>query len=137
MIIIVDTNIIIAALLKDGLSRKILRTNEEFIVPEFLFVELRKYHAEILRKSGISQDGFEFALLSILENVQVATQDIVDRKYDEAYEIMKIIDPEDTQHLACALAYPGSIIWSEDTDMREQKVVHVMTMKEMKVFLNR
>ena len=56
MILIVDTNRIIAGLMKDSITREILlNTNFEFYIPEYLLLEIEKHKELILRKSGLSE----------------------------------------------------------------------------------
>ena len=56
MKIVVDTNRLIAALIKDGASRKILRNpTHEFFTPAFAFEEIWEHKDEIARKAGLNE----------------------------------------------------------------------------------
>ena len=39
---------------------------------------------------------------------------------DDALSIVKDIDTDDAVFIACALAYPNSIIWSDDKKLKKQ-----------------
>ncbi len=55
MRIVIDTNRIIASLIKDGTSRKILFSEDiEFITPDFSLQEIEKYKGYIIGKASIS-----------------------------------------------------------------------------------
>jgi predicted nucleic acid-binding protein len=136
MIIIVDTNIIIAALLRNGLVRTLLNTDEEFIIPSFLFEELCKHQVEIFEKSKVSKAEFENVLTAVFENITVAPVELTDAYFETAFEVMEYIDPKDTEYLACSLAFPGIIIWSDDPDFKEQDLVKAINTREMKQLLN-
>lgn len=48
-----------------------------------------------------------------------------------ALEIIKDIDIDDTLFIACALAFPDSIIWSEDKKLKKQNKIKVLNTKEI------
>lgn len=57
MRLVIDTNVIFSALLKDGKTREILmRDDIETYVPEFFFTELMNYEEMILKKSNMGKD---------------------------------------------------------------------------------
>jgi len=43
----------------------------------------------------------------------IPTEAVVDHR-EEAFEAVKLIDPDDVIFVACIMAYPNSILWSED-----------------------
>ena len=53
MNIILDSNVLFSALIKDSATRKIILKHEEaFLFPEFIFEEMEKHKEELLQKSG-------------------------------------------------------------------------------------
>jgi len=59
MMIVVDSNRIVAALLKDSTTRGILFNHKfDFIAPEFVKEEIEKHRDEFVAKAGISSDDF-------------------------------------------------------------------------------
>ena len=67
----------------------------------------------------------------ILNKVEIVTEDKLKPYKDQAYTIIKDIDPNDTLFIACALAYPGSVIWSDDRKLKTQKKVRIVNTEEM------
>ena len=60
------SNRVIATLIKDSTTRKILFDNNlEFIAPDSITVEVDKYKDEIIEKAGISEKEYSI-LLSIM-----------------------------------------------------------------------
>ncbi len=50
---------------------------------------------------------------------------------EEALNIVKDIDMDDVLFVACALAFPGSMIWSDDKKLKRQSRVDVLNTSEM------
>jgi predicted nucleic acid-binding protein len=66
MNIVVDANILIAALLKDSSIREIIiNTDNQPLVPEIHFEEIEEHKNELLEKSVLSEEDFN-ALISNL-----------------------------------------------------------------------
>ncbi len=67
----------------------------------------------------------------ILSKVLVVSDVVLEPYYEKALEIVKNIDPDDALFIACALAYPDSIIWSNDKDLKKQTKIKVLNTKEI------
>jgi predicted nucleic acid-binding protein len=74
---------------------------------------------------------FETLLSIVLQKVQIVPTDILRPYEKKAYDTVKDIDPDDTLFIACALAYPGSILWSDDKKLKQQSVVPIINTTEM------
>jgi len=60
MRIVVDTNRIVAALIKAGISREIIFNNNfEFFIPDHSIIEIKKYKEIILDKAEINKEEFD------------------------------------------------------------------------------
>ena len=133
---VVDTNIIISALLKDGLSREILTNfNFSFFTPSFALSEIIKYKNYVCKKSSLSEEQFNSTLKKIFEYVTI----IPLKEYVKyTYESDKLIhDIGDVSFLACAIAL-NSNIWSNDAHFKKQKKIKVFTTDEfVKKFLKK
>src|SRR3989338_7297090 len=105
MIVILDVNIILSALIKDSTTREIIiKSGFDFCFPEPSLEKIRKYKSLILEKSGLS--AFEF--LVILHNLfcfvrMVPTEEVLFH-WKESKRIMEHIDPEDVTIISCALS---------------------------------
>ncbi len=53
------------------------------------------------------------------------------RNYKQSMDIVKDIDVDDAPFVACALAYLGNTIWSEDKKLKTQSAVKVLITKEI------
>ncbi len=131
MHIVLDTNILFSALIKDSTTRKLILEYEGiFLFPEYIFEEAEKHKDEIFRKSEMSTDEFNKLLALILRKVTIVPYDVLEPYRQEAYELMKNIDVNDTLFVACALAYEGSIIWSNDSQLKKQSRIKVINTAE-------
>lgn len=124
--IVLDTNILISALIKDSTTRKIIiESGFEFAYPEISFHEIIKHKEYILNKSGYSQMQLETILNKLLEYIQIVPLEIIKPKIYEAKKIMENIDITDTIFIATALAL-GAAIWSEDSDFERQSTIKIL-----------
>jgi len=131
MEVVVDTNIIISALLKDGLTRRIilLAPFEMYTVP-FARVEIERHRDELLSRSKIEQDTFEFLMDVIFSRIRVVDLEFIEPFREKAVKILKEIDVSDAPFLALAMALNCSI-WSNDGDLKRQNAVKVYTTHEI------
>jgi len=135
MRLIVDTNIIISALIKDSLTRKILtHLNAEFFTIDFTEIELTKYKSLICKKANITMKTCDMIFEGLNKYLIYIDQRLVDAKMPEAKKIMDHIDTKDTLFIAAALA-TNSIIWSDDNHFQKQKKIKVLKTKDMLKFL--
>jgi predicted nucleic acid-binding protein len=102
-----------------------------FLFPSFIFDELEKHKEELVRKSGMDVRQFETLLAILLRKVQIVPADTLRPYKKKAYDAMKDIDPDDALFIACALAYPRSILWSDDKKLRQQSIVMIINTMEM------
>ena len=132
MKIIIDSNILFSALIKDSLTRRmVLEYNGYFLFPSFIFEEMEKHKGELLKKSEMSAKDFNLLLNLLLRKVIIVPTEVLLQYRKEAYEIIKDIDPDDTIFIACALAYPDSIIWSDDKKLKQQTRVQIINTAKM------
>jgi predicted nucleic acid-binding protein len=132
MNIIIDSNVLFSALIKDSMKRKlILNYDGFFLFPEFIFEEMEEHKEELLNKSKMNQDDFGKLLGVILQKVVIVPNEILQPFKEEAVQIVKDIDIDDVLFAACALAYENSIIWSDDKGLKRQKKIKVLNTEEI------
>ena len=132
MNIIIDSNELFSALIKDSITRKIiLEYASFFLFPSFIFEEMQKHKTELLKKSRMSGEDFSKLLQLILKKVVIVPNEVLIPYRKEAFEIVKNIDPDDVLFVACALEYHNSIIWSNDRKLKKQSRVKVLNTKEI------
>lgn len=108
MRLVVDSNRIISALIKEGVSRKILSSkNIEFFTVGYIKEEISKYKAVIIEKSAMSAEAIDALFSLVMENINVVPEEDVKLKMKEALNIMKGIDAKDAPFIAAALAMPN------------------------------
>ncbi len=132
MKVIIDTNVLIAALLKENIVRKILLSNNiTFLLPEYALEEIEEHKEELLRKSKLSEIDFKILLDAILKKVLIVHHEATKNKIREAIEIMKDIDVDDAPFIATALAVENDGLWSFDDDVKRQKRVKIFSAGEI------
>ena len=125
MRIIVNTNRIIAALIRDSVSRRLLFSGKaDFCTLETAKAEVAKYRAYIAQKSGLTSEAFDETFQSILQKMLVYPKEGIEEfVYREAQKIMDSIDPDDTPFIALALSIPNDGIWTDDQHFARQKKI--------------
>lgn len=135
MNIVLDTNILFSALLKDSVTRKlILSYDGHFLIPPYMFEELRKHKPMLLQVSGMGQRDLDALLELLLSRMIIVPGEIIEPYWEEALMIVREIDPDDVMFIACALAYPGCILWSDDKKLKRQPKVRVLDTEEMMAY---
>jgi predicted nucleic acid-binding protein len=132
MKLVIDTNIILSALIKDSITRKIIiESNWEFYYPLISFYEINKYKNLVLKKSNISKEKYELLLMYLFKHIILIKNDKILNNLEKAKNIMFNIDPNDVVFIATALSIKNSIIWSDDNDFKKQNDVLVVNTKEI------
>jgi predicted nucleic acid-binding protein len=125
MKLIVNTNRIIAALVRDSMSRKILfHSDAEFLGIRFSDAEIGRHKAVILEKAAINEEEFNRILGKINSQIVFLDDELILLHMEEAERIMSGIDPDDAPFIAAALA-TGANIWSDDAHFSRQKKIRV------------
>lgn len=138
MHILIDSNILISALIKKGFTRDILTNfNVNFLFPEQGLEEIYFYKSEIIKKSKINEKEFYVLLLRLLKYVRLVPIGIFISFKDEANKIIGKIDKDDVLFIAAALAL-NCVIWSDDKHFKKQKRVEIFTTKDVsKMYFNK
>jgi predicted nucleic acid-binding protein len=132
MRLIIDTNIILSALIKQSTTRSILTNPQfEFYIADFSIQEIQKYKNLVIEKSGLTNEKIELLFAIIMENIKIINKTQLKPKLKEAFKIMENIDPKDSPILACALTIPNEGIWTEDKHFKKQNKIKVYNKKEL------
>ena len=136
MIFVVDSNILISALIRDSTTRKILIESEwTFYYPENSFQEVRKYSSMILEKSGMNEEDIGKVLMILLKHIILVPEEQFKAHIEEANKILGKIDVNDVVFLALAMSLDNSKIWSNDSHFQKQnKVKSLKTEYVVKLF---
>ncbi len=135
--VVVDTNVLLAALMRDGLTRMLLLDLRlEPVVPEAALSEVSKHAAELSSRIGISEHDFELAFEILVGTAKISVAQ--SSRYAAFSEEAALACPEghkdDWPFLALALA-ENCILWSNDAALKRQKEVRVFSTKELLDFL--
>ncbi|KKN00006.1 hypothetical protein LCGC14_1142180 [marine sediment metagenome] len=130
MKLVVDANILFAALIKEGSNAKLLISDKlQLFSPEFLFEEFSKYEKLILKKTHRPNIEFKNFLGLLKEQITIILKKIIVPFFDKAEKISP--DPKDTVYLALALAIKSNI-WSNDKKLKEgQNKVKIFSTDEL------
>ncbi len=130
--ITIDTNVLVAGLLRDSTIRHVL-LNGTFAAPYTIILELQKHREEFLRKSGLSEKNYEDLVALLLSSIRILMEEDLFPHTPIAAQAVADIDPDDAPFIACALA-ARSILWSDDAALKRQNAVVVKSTKEMLEF---
>jgi predicted nucleic acid-binding protein len=124
---VVDSNRIIAALLKESAARKILLSDHSFVTVSFAVEEIAHHRSELLRKSGLAENDYDTILAMLFEHVLLLDDALLHPFLPKAQVIMGHIDTNDAHFIAAALCTPNDGIWSDDKHFLQQEAVKVWT----------
>jgi predicted nucleic acid-binding protein len=133
MILIVDTNIIFAGLLRNSTSRELLMDpNLQLYTPETGISEIRKYENEIIKRAALEKEEFEALFTLITTNITVIEKEAYHKQMKEAEKLIGKRDPGDVPFLALALAIPNNGIWTQNVKhFSGQEKVNILTTKDV------
>ncbi len=132
MKLVLDTNVILTALIRDSLVRAaIVSPRHQFFVPESAIEEIHEHLGVVELKSGLPREEIQIALNMILLGVDVVTLEDMGDKWKEAVRVMERIDIEDAPFVGAALSMSCDGIWSDDKHLKRQKRIRVWTTKEI------
>ncbi|NCN99321.1 hypothetical protein COU62_02225 [Candidatus Pacearchaeota archaeon CG10_big_fil_rev_8_21_14_0_10_35_219] len=129
MNLIVDANVLFAALLKEGKTIEILLNPFfNFYAPEFIFEEFEKYEKELLGKMHRT----EYEFFEVFENLKELVDVVPKKDYEEKVELAKEISPDENDFYYFALALKlNCAIWSNDKNLRNQDRIKVYSTEEL------
>jgi len=134
--LVVDTNRVIATLLRDGVVRRVLyclhMMGVNILSPKELVDELLEHIDEIAERMSMDRDQVLSILREhILSKIKLCNISEYREYLKPAVGICEKFDIEDSPFIALALKY-NCPIWSNDSDLKnEQKTIKVLTTKEI------
>jgi len=103
MKLVLDTNVVISAILRNSATRQLLvHPALELYAPDHLFEEIEEHKDEILEKAGITTAEFVKFVSSLEKLVKILPRRAYAEFLDEAKTA--IADPDDAPFLAAAMA---------------------------------
>lgn len=132
MKIVLDTNILISALIKESAVRfLIVNSPYKLFLPEFSFIELKKHLPVIKKKSKLSEQEISAIMEILLKNIKIIPMETLLEYHRTAFSIIGQIDKDDVEFIAAALSIKDAIIWSDDTHFKRQNMIKILNTKEI------
>lgn len=117
MDLVIDSNILFAALIKESVTSEILFKHTLY-APEFIFEEFKKYKSYLKDKTKRTEEEFD-KLFSLFErNVALIPKEEFLQFLEGAEKVSP--DPKDVPFLALALKLRCGL-WSNDKDLKEKQ----------------
>jgi predicted nucleic acid-binding protein len=137
MNLIIDTNVLIAALIRDGLSRRIIiEADIEFYVAEESLLEIKGHEEAICLKAGINAAILRMTLKTIISHTSIISNSRLLNRWEASKEIIGHIDIGDVYFIAAALLFENSAIWSNDKVLKRQNKIPIYNTKEVLEIIN-
>jgi len=130
MKLVIDTNIIISALIKKGISRRIIFSPLiNFIAPDYTLQEISKYEKLICKKAKLKHNEFKLLLNLIFEHITIIPKE----EYKDLLSYAKTLieDIDDVPFIALCLASKADGIWSDDAHFKTRKEIIIFRTKEL------
>jgi predicted nucleic acid-binding protein len=130
MKIVADTNILFSALIKDGLTRKMIINGKlEIFSPNFITSEFFEHLYELENKAKLSSVVLKEKVNDFTkQNINLVDEIDTKNYFKEAKSISP--DPDDFLYFALALKL-NCPIWSNDKRLKEQKIIRVYSTSEL------
>ncbi len=130
MRLIINSNPLISALIKDSISRKLIfHPQIELFTPDFSWEELEEHEEEIREKGNLSVGAFQALIYLLIEKIMIISREKYDPKMEEALQL--ISDRDDAPFLALALATMNDGLWSNDEGLKLQTKVKIWSTSEL------
>lgn len=130
MKLVIDTNRIIAALIRNGTSRALITNSMfKFYSPDKVQEEITQHNQEAREKSHLTEEQFKSVLKLLFEHIEVHPQEKYQSQLKEAESLIE--DSADVPFIALSLALENIPIWSDDAHFQHQKRIKVFTTSEL------
>ena len=118
---VVDTNVIISALIREGVIFRLLMQSENdfyFIAAEFVVEEIQEHWERLKTISSLTDHELSLNYAKILKHIDLFNVNLIDRSlYESAISICQDIDLDDIPHVAMSL-YFETKLWTGDAQLR-------------------
>ena len=129
MELVVDANVIFAALIREGKTYEILFDERlHLFTPEFFFTELEKHADYLLKKTGRSREELNQLLDVLRKRIALVPLEELQPYVGEAERICP--DADDMAYFALALRLRCAI-WSNDKNLKKQKAIGVYSTEDL------
>lgn len=131
MILVVDANILLAALIKAKDTRSVLLfSDNNFYTPEYSIQEFKKHLPMLQKKTGLPEKEISELLEKLLEESETKIIPFEEFRHQESMAKEISPDPDDVAYIALAL-HLGCPLWSNDKALKKQTKVKVYSTQEL------
>ena len=133
MDLVVDANVIIAALIKESMSYVLLfKEDLRLYTAEYILVEIEDHKEELLKKTKRTEQDFYKVLETLKRRIILVPLEELTPYVTETEKICP--DPDDIIYFALALKLDCSI-WSNDKDLKQQDKIKIYYTHELLNYL--
>jgi predicted nucleic acid-binding protein len=123
MKIVVDTNIIFSALLREDnrYARTLIKNDDEhdFYAVYFTIVELFKHKERIKQFSKLSEENILEALYELLKHIHIINDNIISiSSWKEAMKLAHDVDIKDVPNIALTIELAAQL-WTNDNELKK------------------
>ena len=123
MDLVVDANVLIAAIIKESTSYTLLfREDFHLYTAEYIFTEIEEHKEEILKKTKKTEEEFYKLIETLKRRIILVPLEELISYLDKAEKICP--DPDDVVYFALALKL-NCAVWSNDKDLKKQKKIKI------------
>ena len=135
MELVADTNIVIAAVLRPGITRGLVfYPGFRLYSPKQMVSEIEAHQEELVRKSQLAEDVYEEILNTVLSSITLVSEP----DYLEFEELARVVSPDHDDWAFFAVALQRNCaIWSNEKRLKNQKKVEVYNTEELLELLKR
>lgn len=132
MKLVIDTSSILSALIKNGISRRIIVSPAiQFITPDHSLKEISKYKKLICKKAKITSNEFDIIFNLLFEKITIIPKEEYEEFFDAAKTLIDDID--DVPFIALCLASKADGIWSDDAHFKTRKEITIYRTRELAI----
>ena len=136
MRLVVDTNILVSATIKNSRARAVLlHPGFQFYAPEYALHEIEEHFLEIRNRAGLDDEDCRRIIDALISVVTVVPKSEFEDHLPKARLTMREIDEDDTSFIALALSFKNEGIWSDDKDFQKQHAVRIRRTKDLLALL--
>ena len=129
MDLVVDANILFAALIKNGITARLLFLDDlHLYAPEFLLDEFSKHRKYLLDKTHRTKEKFNEILEILAYKIIFIPCEDIEQYLEKADQISP--DPDDSIYFAIALKI-GASIWTNEKRLQKQNIVNIYTTSDI------
>lgn len=118
MEVVADSNILFAALISGKSAYLDIFRLIRVYVPDFMFLEIEKYEARILKKTGMNETFRGFALDLFSKVIVIPKLAIAPESFASPYDLCRDIDEKDTPFVALSIEL-NLPLWTNDKILAE------------------